>query len=146
MNDFICIFARFKILQMTIFMKRILLFLIFMSAFMSASAQTAQQKALADAYLEKYAEMAVEEMHRSGVPASITLAQGMLESSYGRSELAVKANNHFGIQCHSDWKGKRYEHMDAGELRQFRKYKSVLDSYGDHSDFLAGGMRYSSVF
>lgn len=131
---------------MTIFMKRILLFLIFMSAFMSASAQTAQQKALADAYLEKYAEMAVEEMHRSGVPASITLAQGMLESSYGRSELAVKANNHFGIQCHSDWKGKRYEHMDAGELRQFRKYKSVLDSYADHSDFLAGGKRYSSLF
>lgn len=127
-------------------MKRILLFLIFISAFSSASAQTAQQKALADAYLEKYAQMAVEEMHRSGVPASITLAQGMLESSYGRSELAVKANNHFGIQCHSDWKGKRYEHMDAGELRQFRKYKSVLDSYADHSDFLAGGKRYSSLF
>ena len=127
-------------------MKRILLFLIFISAFSSASAQTVQQKALADAYLEKYAQMAVEEMHRSGVPASITLAQGMLESSYGRSELAVKANNHFGIQCHSDWKGKRYEHMDAGELRQFRKYKSVLDSYADHSDFLAGGKRYSSLF
>ena len=122
------------------------MFLIFISAFSSASAQTAQQKALADAYLEKYAQMAVEEMHRSGVPASITLAQGMLESSYGRSELAVKANNHFGIQCHSDWKGKRYEHMDAGELRQFRKYKSVLDSYADHSDFLAGGKRYSSLF
>lgn len=127
-------------------MKRILLFLIFISAFFSASAQTAQQKALANAYLEKYAEMAVEEMHRSGVPASITLAQGMLESSYGRSELAVKANNHFGIQCHDDWKGKRYEHMDAGELRQFRKYKSVLDSYADHSDFLSSRKRYSSLF
>lgn len=128
------------------YMKRFLFTLICSFAFLSASAQTAQQKALADAYLEKYAEMAVEEMHRSGVPASITLAQGMLESSYGRSELAVKANNHFGIQCHSNWKGKRYEHMDAGELRQFRKYKSVLDSYADHSDFLSNGKRYDSLF
>ena len=127
-------------------MKRILFFLISVLMCFTASAQTAQQKALADAYLEKYAEMAVEEMHRSGVPASVTLAQGMLESSYGRSELAVKANNHFGIQCHNDWKGKRYEHMDAGQLRQFRKYKSVLDSYADHSDFLANGKRYDSLF
>ena len=127
-------------------MKRILFFLILTLTFITASAQTAQQQALADAYLEKYAAFAVEEMQRSGVPASITLAQGMLESSYGRSELAVKANNHFGIQCHKDWKGKRYEHMDAGELREFRKYKSVLDSYGDHSDFLVNGKRYAALF
>ena len=132
---------------MIICMKRILFFLISILFFITASAQTAQQQALADAYLEKYASFAVEEMHRSGVPASITLAQGMLESSYGRSELAVKANNHFGIQCHGDaWKGKRYEHMDAGELRQFRKYNSVLESYEDHSNFLSKGKRYSALF
>ena len=127
-------------------MKRILFFLITILTFITASAQTAQQKTLAEAYLEKYASFAVEEMQRSGVPASITLAQGMLESSYGNSELAVKANNHFGIQCHNDWTGKRYEHMDAGELRQFRKYKSVLESYADHSDFLANRSRYSALF
>ena len=118
-------------------MKKIILFLTFLIGFIPLHAQTETQQKLADAYLEKYSGFAVEEMMRSGVPASITLAQGMLESNYGRSELAVKANNHFGIQCHGDaWKGKRYEHMDAGELRQFRKYKSVLESYEDHSNFL----------
>jgi LysM repeat protein len=127
-------------------MKRILFFLIFVLTFITSSAQTQQQKTLAEAYLQKYASLAVKEMQRSGVPASITLAQGMLESSYGNSELAVKANNHFGIQCHDDWTGKSYEHMDAGELRQFRQYKSVLESYADHSDFLANKSRYSALF
>lgn len=127
-------------------MKRILFFLIFVLTFITSSAQTQQQKTLAEAYLRKYASLAVKEMQRSGVPASITLAQGMLESSYGNSELAVKANNHFGIQCHDDWTGKSYEHMDAGELRQFRQYKSVLESYADHSDFLVNKSRYSALF
>ena len=128
-------------------MKKAVLFLTFLFSFLTLSAQTAAQRALADAYLEKFAGYAVEEMHRSGVPASITLAQGMLESSYGRSELAVKANNHFGIQCHGDaWKGKRYQHMDSGELRDFRKYKSVLESYEDHSNFLLKNKRYAFLF
>lgn len=128
-------------------MKKIILFLTFLIGFIPLNAQTEAQQKLADAYLEKYAGFAVEEMLRSGVPASITLAQGMLESNYGRSELAVKANNHFGIQCHGDaWKGKRYEHMDAGELRQFRKYKSVLESYEDHSNFLLKNKRYAFLF
>lgn len=127
-------------------MRKAVLLLIFLLSFMSLSAQNPVQKALADAYLDKFAGYAVEEMHRSGVPASITLAQGMLESSYGRSELAVEANNHFGIQCHSSWKGKRYEYMDSGELRQFRKYKTVLESYKDHSDFLLMNKRYSRLF
>ena len=128
-------------------MKKFILFLTFLFSFLSLSAQTAAQKALADAYLENFAAFAVEEMHRSGVPASIILAQGMLESSYGRSELAVKANNHFGIQAHGDaWKGKRYKHVDAGHLREFRKYDSVLESYKDHSDFLAKNKRYASLF
>lgn len=128
-------------------MKKIILFLTFLIGFIPLHAQTETQQKLADAYLEKYSGFAVEEMMRSGVPASITLAQGMLESNYGRSELAVKANNHFGIQCHGDaWKGKRYEHMDAGELRQFRKYKSVLESYEDHSNFLLKNKRYAFLF
>lgn len=128
-------------------MKKIILFLTFLIGFIPLHAQIEAQQKLADAYLEKYAGFAVEEMLRSGVPASITLAQGMLESNYGRSELAVKANNHFGIQCHGDaWKGKRYEHIDAGELRQFRKYKSVLESYEDHSNFLLKNKRYAFLF
>lgn len=128
-------------------MKKTILFLTFLLSFLSVSAQTAQQKALADAYLQKFAGFAVEEMLRSGVPASITLAQGMLESSYGRSELAVNANNHFGIQAHGDaWKGLRYKYVDAGELREFRMYASVLDSYADHSDFLSGNKRYADLF
>ena len=128
-------------------MKRILFSLICGFMFLTVSAQTPAQKALADAYIEKYAGFAVEEMQRSGVPASITLAQGMLESSYGRSELAQKANNHFGIQCHGDaWKGKKYLHMDSGEMREFRKYKSVLASYEDHSDFLVKHSRYDELF
>lgn len=128
-------------------MKKTILFLTFLLSFLSVSAQTAQQKALADAYLQKFAGFAVEEMLRSGVPASITLAQGMLESSYGRSELAVNANNHFGIQAHGDaWKGLRYKYVDAGEMREFRMYASVLDSYADHSDFLSGNKRYADLF
>lgn len=123
-------------------------FLIFISifSFMALAAQTPAQKALANDYLDKYASYAVEEMLRSGVPASITLAQGMLESNYGRSELAVKANNHFGIQSHNSWKGKSYEYMDSGELRSFRKYKNVLESYEDHSDFLLNNRRYADLF
>lgn len=128
-------------------MRKAILFLTFLFSFLSLSGQTAQQKSLADAYLKKFAGFAVEEMKRSGVPASITLAQGMLESSYGRSELAVKANNHFGIQAHGDaWKGKRYQHVDAGQLREFRKYKSVSESYEDHSNFLVKNKRYASLF
>lgn len=128
-------------------MKRILLILVSILTFLMAFAQTATQKSLAGAYLEKYAAYAVEEMQRSGVPASITLAQGMLESNYGRSELAVKANNHFGIQCHGDaWKGKKYAAMDNGELRDFRVYDSALESYEDHSNFLRKYKRYSKLF
>lgn len=127
-------------------MKRFLLFLIAIFAFLSASAQSKQQLELADNYLKLYADYAVTEMQRSGVPASITLAQGMLESNYGRSELTTKANNHFGIQCGKYWKGKRVEHMDNGELRQFRKYKSALESYEDHSNFLIINNRYRSLF
>jgi len=101
---------------------------------------------LQENYINNYKEMAIKEMLRSGVPASITLAQGMIESGYGNSTLAKKANNHFGIKCHSNWKGGTVYHDDDRKGECFRKYKSVYESYQDHSDFLMSGSRYSFLF
>lgn len=96
-------------------------------------------------YIETYKDIAVEQMKKYHIPASITLAQALLESGAGKSELARKSNNHFGIKCHS-WDGKRTYHDDdeAGEC--FRVYKNVRDSYEDHSIFLATGSRYAFLF
>ena len=96
-------------------------------------------------YIERYAEIAVEEMYRSGVPASITLAQGLLESRYGQSELAVKGNNHFGIKCHN-WNGAGMYYDDDRKGECFRKYASPEESYRDHSDFLRFRDRYRFLF
>ena len=95
-------------------------------------------------YVEKYAPMAVREMLRSGVPASITLAQGMLESGNGESKLATKGKNHFGIKCHKGWTGKSMKVDARGEC--FRVYDSVEESYRDHSDFLRYRDRYKFLF
>lgn len=97
-------------------------------------------------YISNYSDLAVKEMKRVGIPASITLAQGMLESGNGNSTLARKSNNHFGIKCHSDWNGKRVYHDDDKKGECFRKYKTVYESYIDHSDFLYGKQRYASLF
>ena len=97
------------------------------------------------AYIDHYNDWAIDEMKRSGIPASITLAQGMLESNNGNSTLAVKGNNHFGIKCH-DWKGKSIRHDDDKRKECFRKYKSARDSYIDHTNFLMNGPRYSFLF
>ena len=107
----------------------------------SASAQTHQEK-----YIDRYARIAVAEMYRSGVPASITLAQGLLESGYGRSELARKSNNHFGIKCHNGWQGGKVYHDDDAKGECFRKYDDPEDSYRDHSDFLRYRDRYKFLF
>ncbi len=96
-------------------------------------------------YIERYKDWAIDEMNRSGIPASITLAQGMLESNNGNSTLAIKGNNHFGIKCH-DWKGKSLRHDDDRRRECFRKYKSARDSYTDHTNFLMNGPRYSFLF
>lgn len=85
-------------------------------------------------------------MNRTGVPASITLAQGMIESDYGRSTLARDANNHFGIKCHSDWTGPTVTHHDDKRNECFRKYRKPDESFTDHSDFLKSGSRYSFLF
>ncbi len=97
-------------------------------------------------YIDTYKEIAIREMHRSGIPASITLAQGCLESSNGNSVLSRKSNNHFGIKCKSDWKGARTYHNDDKLNECFRKYRSVEESYIDHTNFLLENPRYGYLF
>ncbi|HOY11950.1 MAG TPA: glucosaminidase domain-containing protein [Saprospiraceae bacterium] len=103
-------------------------------------------------YIEQYKDLAILEMHRSGIPASITLAQGLHESNSGLSSLATSANNHFGIKCKSYWVGKTFYHKDDdfknGKLIEscFRAYESAVQSYVDHSNFLMGNKLYSSLF
>lgn len=97
-------------------------------------------------YVSRYANIAVIEMQRTGIPASITLAQGIIESDYGRSRLATQANNHFGIKCHSDWKGRKIYHDDDRRNECFRSYGKAEDSYTDHSDFIRNGSRYRFLF
>lgn len=97
-------------------------------------------------YIKQYAQLAVRHQKNYRIPACITLAQGLLESGAGRSELARKSNNHFGIKCHTEWKGSKVYHDDDKRNECFRKYKSVEDSYEDHSLFLTGRARYAELF
>ena len=120
-------------------------FLFLMFALLLGTDIFAQTGARAD-YIQKYAQIAVDEMNRSGVPASITLAQGILESGNGKSELARKSNNHFGIKCHSSWTGERVYHDDDEKGECFRKYDNVRHSFEDHTDFLVRGSRYDFLF
>jgi ribosome-associated translation inhibitor RaiA len=97
-------------------------------------------------YISKYSAIAVAEMQRSGVPASITLAQGILESRSGLSSLAADGNNHFGIKCHRNWKGKSMRVNDDAPNECFRVYDSAAESFRDHSDFLRYQDRYKPLF
>ena len=104
-------------------------------------------------YIDQYKDIAIAEMYRTGIPASITLAQGLLESQAGKSDLAINANNHFGIKCKKYWEGATYFHKDDdynknGQLIKscFRHYDSVLESYVDHSNFLKQTAHYSKLF
>ena len=96
-------------------------------------------------YVEQYSALAVKHQKQYGIPASITLAQGLLESGAGLSKLAKKSNNHFGIKCHSDWKGERVYHDDDKKDDCFRKYSKVETSYEDHAQFLLRA-RYARLF
>ncbi|MDE6272101.1 MAG: glucosaminidase domain-containing protein [Muribaculaceae bacterium] len=96
-------------------------------------------------YIEKYAEMAIDQMNTYGVPASITLAQGLLESAAGRSTLAREGNNHFGIKCHKEWNGRSMLRNDDKPNECFRVYNSAAESFKDHSLFLRRN-RYASLF
>ena len=98
------------------------------------------------AYIQEFSQIAVDEMNRSGIPASITLAQGILESGNGQSELARKSNNHFGIKCHATWEGKKVFHDDDSQGECFRAYDNPKHSYEDHTDFLVRGSRYEFLF
>jgi len=97
-------------------------------------------------YIEKYKNLAVLEMHRTGIPASITMAQGMLESRYGNSRLATEGNNHFGIKCKKSWTGRTIIEDDDEANECFRAYDSAYLSYIDHSEFLMSNQRYAFLF
>jgi LysM repeat protein len=104
------------------------------------------QKEKAIAYISLYKDAAITEMQRSGVPAAITLAQGMLESGYGEGELCKKSNNHFGIKCKDDWTGDKVYHDDDSKQECFRAYPSAAESYKDHSNFLKSRPWYGFLF
>ncbi len=126
---------------MIVIIKRLLL-LVFSFTVLTA---TAQQSAY-NAYIQRYKDMAVEQMFKYGIPASITLAQGLLESAAGQSTLARKANNHFGIKVGSSWKGAYMLRDDDAPNEKFRAYGSVEESYEDHSLFLRNNRRYAALF
>ena len=113
----------------------------------SATMATAQRKNNSYLkYIDQYNSLAIQHQKKYGIPASITLAQGILESGAGLSKLARESNNHFGIKCHSDWKGGRSYHDDDERGECFRKYRKVEDSYEDHSHFLKDRSRYAGLF
>lgn len=122
-------------------------FIVFIAFFLSVSAfsqirwnQAYQQ------YVDQYKDIAIEQMQRYRIPASITLAQGLLESGAGRSELTRTSNNHFGIKCNNGWTGPRTYHDDDARNDCFRVYSNAYESYEDHSKFLAANQRYRSLF
>ena len=127
-------------------MKRSLfLFIVFFSFSVSGNAQSGKQYSRED-YILAYKDLAVRQMKQSGVPASIILAQGMLESNNGNSTLAIEANNHFGIKCHDNWRGATIYHDDDRRNECFRKYRKPEESFIDHSDFLRDTRRYAFLF
>jgi LysM repeat protein len=115
------------------------------SAYKPVVSTSGSQTSVVD-YVNTFKDLAVSEMKRTGIPASITLAQGMIESDFGRSRLAREANNHFGIKCHDDWKGLTVRQDDDRRNECFRKYGRPEESFYDHSDFLRSGSRYKLLF
>lgn len=107
---------------------------------------TSYSTASTEEYISRYKDIAISEMKRTGIPASVKLAQAIIESNYGQSTLARQANNHFGIKCHSDWKGRTIRHHDDRRNECFRSYRTAEESFYDHSDFLRDGSRYSFLF
>lgn len=97
-------------------------------------------------YIDQYKDLAIEQMLRYRIPASITLAQGLFESAAGRSDLVRQGNNHFGIKCHTSWMGPKQYHDDDARGECFRVYSDAKESYEDHSQFLARQSRYASLF
>lgn len=121
-------------------------FSIFVFLLFFSMVANSQNKLSRKEYIELYKIIAIQEMHRSGIPASITMAQGCLESNNGNSVLSKKSNNHFGIKCKTDWSGMRVYHNDDEANECFRRYTTVEESYEDHTDFLMSNLRYASLF
>ena len=126
--------------------KAVYISILFLIGWNIISAQPAERRITRGEYIETYKDDAIREMIKSGVPASITLAQGILESGDGNSPLAVYAKNHFGVKCHSGWKGESMKLDDDAKDECFRKYETVYESYRDHSDFLVTRSRYDFLF
>ena len=132
-----CIFTLSKPMTMR---KRFFLLLLLLPLTLMA------QKITVEEYIETYKDIAMKEMKDHKIPASITLAQGIIESGAGNSALAREAKNHFGIKCHKGWTGKTYTMDDDEKDECFRKYKKAEDSYRDHSEFLTSRPRYADLF
>jgi LysM repeat protein len=127
-------------------MSRLAIFILFSLISYSIFPQSKNNRISPEDYIQLYKDIAIREMKRSGIPASITLSQGMLESDNGNSRLARNAKNHFGIKCHNDWKGKGFYQDDDKANECFRTYSIAEDSYIDHTDFLLSKQRYSFLF
>lgn len=124
-------------------MKKILILLIIaITCIPNAQSQSPKNQE----YIEQYKDIAINEMLRSGIPAAITLAQGILESGAGQSNLVKESNNHFGIKCKTDWTGEKVYHNDDATGECFRSYNNAEDSYKDHSDFLRTRAHYAFLF
>lgn len=134
----------FSTTQMTEFNYRTVL--LFTACILLGTFGFSQERISTEEYIELYEGIAVKKMKEYNIPASITLAQGILESGSGNSRLAVKAKNHFGIKCHKGWTGKTFHMDDDAKNECFRKYNKVEDSYRDHSLFLTQRGRYSFLF
>lgn len=125
-------------------MKRVYIFVFIVLVSLVAFGQS--KKTATENYILQYRNIAIENEKQYGIPASITLAQGIIESGSGRSSLAKESNNHFGIKCHSSWKGKRTYKDDDNKNDCFRVYDNAEESFTDHSIFLTKNKRYSSLF
>lgn len=123
-------------------MKRVVIAVLFFAVCLPVFSQ----KISIQEYINTYKDVAISEMKRSGIPASITIAQGILETESGNSDLVRRSNNHFGIKCKSNWTGSSVFHDDDAAGECFRKYDNAEDSYKDHSNFLRGSSRYAFLF
>ena len=132
--------------RFSLFLKLVLLLSLFSCKAYKPLVSTSTPVQSVNDYVNSFKDLAITEMKRTGIPASITLAQGIIESDCGHSSLAREANNHFGIKCHDDWKGPTIRHDDNRRNECFRKYGRPEESFYDHSDFLKSVPRYSFLF
>lgn len=116
------------------------------SEVLESTSKTVVYSDIVNGYIQQYKSIAQDNMRRHGIPASITLAQGILESGAGRGTLCISANNHFGIKCHTGWTGESVRHDDDAAQECFRKYNDPAESYNDHSLFLTTRGRYAALF